>query len=67
MSATHVEDGLVAAIEPSSLGGGRAANLQEASVEFPVLSLRQQDSVPKKADSNRQHNRRLRSLDRKTE
>ena len=67
VSATHAEDGLVAAIEPSSLGGGRAANLQEASVEFPVLSLRQQDSVPKKADSNRQHNRRLRSLDGKTE
>jgi len=49
VSAAHAEDGLVVAIEPSSLDGSRAANLQEASGEFPVLSVTQQDSVPKKS------------------
>ncbi len=60
LNATHAtEDEIVAAIEPSSLGGGQAADLQEGSDGFPVLSRRQQDSVPRKRGSNKQHNRAI--------
>jgi hypothetical protein len=62
LDATHAtEDAIVAASEPSSLGGGEAADLQEGSDDYPVLSRRQQDTVPRKRGSNKQHNRAIRN------